>query len=146
MAYTPVCSDYSCNSKNTIACVAYPAGNSLAGMTFQAAAFSVSEQTEVKTENECSQLPEPPPRVGATKTVVINHTKFQLTETDGVATGNYVDGYAYRSFHNHKCYELGIRVAYSNAANYDPGTIREFNLEEVHRRMAVILNSFKFLR
>ena len=44
----------------------------------------------------------------------INGVKFNVAEIDGLATGNLIRGYVYRSFHKGKCYELDIRIASSN--------------------------------
>ena len=72
--------------------------------------------------------------------------QFTVTETDGVATGNLMDGYVYRSFHGNKCYELDIRIAFSNPAYSDPGTIKNFDLKAVHRRLKQVLDTFEFAK
>jgi hypothetical protein len=143
--YIPVCSNFSCDSTGTVACIGYP-GNEMKGTTFQAAAFSVSELKEATTESECLKVEEPPPQVGNARDETVNGTRFKVTETDGVAAGNFVDGYVYRTFHKGKCYELDIRIASSNAANYDPGTVKTFDSERVERTLRTVLASFKFLR
>ena len=145
-AFTPVCSDVSGQSDDTIACVAYPANSIRKGGAFQAAAFSVSRLKEANAASECLNVAEPPPHVGTTHTKTINGVKFSVTEIDGVATGNLMDGYVYRSFHRNSCYELDIRIAFSNnARNYDSGTVKNFDLEEVHRSLKKVLDTLKFL-
>jgi hypothetical protein len=44
-AYTPVCSDFSCNSAATIACIAHPT-DGIHGTNFDGEAFSVNELKE----------------------------------------------------------------------------------------------------
>ena len=143
-AYTPVCSDSSGIKDATVVCVAYPA-DSLKGTNFQAAAFSVNQRDAANTE-ECLKVTEPPPLVGPIRSETINGVKFNVIETDGVAAGNLIDGVAYRSFHRNRCYELDIRVAFSNIGNFDPGTVREFDSEAVHGPLKSVLNTFQFLK
>ena len=69
-----------------------------------------------------------------------------MAEIGGAAAGNIIDGYVYRSFHNGRCYELDIRIATSNSGNSDPGTVKNFDYEKVHRTLKTVLESFKFLR
>jgi hypothetical protein len=144
-AFTPVCSDFSCNSAETVACVAYPAVM-MRGTNFQAAAFSVTERKEATTEGECLKVAEPPPHVGSARKETVNGVTFTVIETDGVATGNLIDGYVYRSFHRDKCYELDVRIAFSNPANADPGTMKNFDLGVVHHRLKQVLDTFKFIK
>jgi len=144
-AYTPVCSDFSCDSTGTVACIAYPASE-MKGTTFQAAAFSVNERKEATTESKCLKVEEPPPQVGNAHNETVNGVRFKVTEADGVATGNFIDGYNYRTFHQGTCYELDIRIAFSNIANYDPGAVKSFDSEKVERTLKNVLASFKFLR
>ncbi|HEX6505930.1 MAG TPA: hypothetical protein VF011_22045 [Terriglobales bacterium] len=144
-AFTPVCSNFSCDSSGTVACIAYPSSE-MKGTSFQAAAFSVNELKNATTETECLTVEEPPPHVGKAQNETIDGVKFTVTETDGVETGNLIDGYVYRTFHQAKCYELDIRIAYSNPAYADPGTMKDFDLNVVHRDLKRVLDTFVFLK
>jgi hypothetical protein len=144
-AFTPVCSDFSGDSTGTVACIAYPA-RGMKGTSFQAAAFSVSERRKASTESECLKVEERPPHVGKTHDENVNGVRFAVTETDGVATGSLIDGYVYRGFHRNKCYELDIRIAYSNPAYADRGTMKNFDLKAVQRRLKQVLDTFKFAK
>lgn len=146
LAYTPICSNYQCLSSDTMVCIGYPHDRTLEGTNFDGAAFSVSIDPHAGTKDGCSRMAEPPPRVGQAREVVVNGTKFQLVQTDGVGAGNFLDGYAYRAFYQHTCYELDIRIAYSSIANDDPGTRREFDSEKVRARLESVLKSFRFRR
>jgi hypothetical protein len=66
-----------------------------------------------------------------------------VTETDGVAAGNLIEGQAYRSFHGDKCYELDIRIAFPNAADYQPAT-KSFDIKTVRRDLKRTLRTFQF--
>jgi hypothetical protein len=89
---------------------------------------------------------EPPPHTGRARKETVNGMTFTVIETDGVATGNLIDGYVYRTFHRDKCYELDVRIAYSNPGIADPGTIKYFDLKAVHRRLKRVLDTFKFVK
>jgi len=143
-AFTPVCSDFSGQSDGTVTCIAYPAAE-MKDTNFQAAAFSVSEIKGATTVAECLKVEEPPPHVGIVRKETVNGVIFTVIETDGVATGNLIDGYVYRSFHRNRCYELDVRIAFSNPAYADPGTMKNFDLEMVHHRLKRVLDTFKFV-
>lgn len=144
-AFTPVCSDVYGDSDDTVACVAYPASEAKENTSFQAAAFSVSQMKRSTTDSECLRIAEPPPHVGTSHNEMINGTKFSVSEVDGVATGNLINGYAYRTFHRNKCYELDIRIAFSNSGNANPGTLKNFNIEKVRHRLDKVLRTFKVM-
>lgn len=144
-AFTPVCSDFSGQSDRTVTCIAYPA-EGMKGTNFQAAAFSVSELKAATTQAECLKVEEPPPHVGRARRETLNGVTFRVIETDGVAAGNLIDGYVYRSFHRDKCYEMDLRIAFSNPDNADPGTMKNFDLAVVHHRLKQVLDTFKFVQ
>jgi hypothetical protein len=116
------------------------------GTNFQAAAFSVSELKAPTTQAECLKVGEPPPHVGTARNESVNGVTFTVMETDGVATGNLIDGYVYRSFHRGKCYELDVRIAFSNPDYADPGTMKNFDFKAVHHRLKQVLDTFKFVK
>lgn len=144
-AYTPVCSDFSGESDGTIACIAYPA-EAMKGTNFEAAAFSVSELKAATTEAECVKVEEPPPHIGSAHKTTVKGVSFVVIETDGVATGNLIHGYAYRSFHRDKCYELDMRIASGNPAYADPGIMKSFDPKLVHHRLKQVLDTFTFIK
>ena len=141
-AYIPVCSDFSGSRSKTVACLAYPA-SSVRGTNFQAAALSVNE-TNATTRGGCLNIAEAHART--LRNAEVNRVTFTVIETDDAAAGSLMDGVTYRSFHQNKCYELDIRIASSNIANYDPGTVREFERDAVYRSLKSALNTFQFLK
>ena len=84
--------------------------------------------------------------IGTARTETVNGVTFNVTETDGVGAGNLMDGYVYRSFHGNRCYELDIRIAFSNVGNFDLGTVKEFDDKSVYRSLKSVLNTFQFLK
>jgi len=141
-AYIPVCSDFSGSRGTTIACVAYLA-DGMKGTNFQAAAFSVNQINAITTDG-CLNIAES--NVRTLRKEQVNGVTFSVIETGGVAAGNLMDGEAYRSFHQNKCYELDISIASSNIGNYDPGTVRGFDREAVYRSLKSVLNTFQFVK
>ena len=85
------------------------------------------------------------PHVGTARRETLNGVVFAVVETDGVATGNLIDGYVYRSFHKDKCYELDVRIAFSNPAHADPGTMKNFELEMAHHRLKQVQDTLRFV-
>jgi hypothetical protein len=123
--------------------LAYLAGGNK-GTNFQAAAFSVNQINAITTDR-CLNIAES--NVRTLRKEKVNGVTFNEIETGGgVAAGNLMDGEAYRSFHQNKCYELDIRIASSNIGNCDPGTVREFDREAVYRGLKSVLNTFQFVK
>jgi hypothetical protein len=143
-AYIPVCSDFSGDSAATLACIAYPASGTK-GTNLEAAAFSVNELKKVVAESECIKLDEPPPHRNV-KDENVNGITFKVAESDGIAAGNFIDGHVYRTFHDGKCYELDIRIASSNIANHESGSVKSFDLGKVQRTLKPAVASFTFLK
>jgi hypothetical protein len=137
-AYTPICPSA---IFDTAACIAYP---SQPDTNLEGAAFSVSELKQATNQEECLKVAEPPPHIGRTRKEIINRIPFSVTETDGVALGNFQTGFVYRTFHRKLCYELAIRISSFNLANADPGTVKGFDQEAVQRTLQRVLESFEF--
>jgi hypothetical protein len=132
-----------------LACFTYPKEKFIDKPSFVAASFFVSEIQAAKTEKVC--LKGSPdwfvinPKAGTT---TINHVTFKTFEIGDNWTGHGQSGPAYRTFHDGKCYELGIQTVMSRA-EYDPGTVNKFTKKdssEVERRLRQALNSFVFLK
>lgn len=143
--YIPVCADYSSDSAGTVACVAYPT-NEMKGTNFGAAAFSVNELKNIAGESACLKLKDSPPQAGKTRDETVNGVEFKVTKIESGAAGHLLESYVYRSFHNGTCYELDINIASANIGNYDPGTMKAFDVEKVERSLKAVLASFKFLK
>jgi len=62
------------------------------GSNFEAAAFSVSELKQARSEAGL-KLDEPAPHAAHPQYQTVNGVKFEVIETDGVAAGNLMDGY-----------------------------------------------------
>ncbi len=137
----PVCDD-DAHSGGVMACIAYPPDKNKTNL--EAATFSVSEINGDVTENKC--LSGVPNRDFPVHSIKINGVEFKASEVDGVATGSSLDAYIYRSFHKNRCYELDIRMAVSNPALFDPGTIKPVDLNEVRKPLDKVLRSFRFLK
>jgi hypothetical protein len=134
---------------SAMACFAYPKEQFKDKPHFVAATFFVSEIQSAKTEEVCLK--------GSLNWFVIsskaerstiNHVTFETFEIGDNWAGGGQSGPAYRTFHNGKCYELGIQTVISRA-EYDPGTVKDFTQKdrsEVESRLRQALNSFVFLK
>ena len=150
-AFTPVCDDPGRQGNSTtLVCFGYPKAKFKDYPTFEAATFSVAHIKSATTEKKCLDG-EPDwvidPR-GSGKTVSINHERFTLFETDGVATGHGFDGHVYRNFHRNACYEVSIRIASTDSWVFGVPvkelTRKDWN--EVNGRLKQALDSFRFLK
>jgi hypothetical protein len=132
-----------------LACFAYPEGRFKDKPHFVTASFFVSEIPSAKTENVCLKG-SPNWFVISSKasTTTINHVNFKTFEIGDNWTSGGQSGPAYRTFHNGKCYELGIQTVISRA-EYDDGPFKEFTKKdwsEVEGRLRQALHSFVFLK
>ena len=126
-------------------CVAYTAEAS-PDTNLDGAAFSVNEIRDAESLKSCFSLPEPPPKVSPSHVENINGARFIATQVEGVGSGHSLEGYVYRAFHHGKCYELDIRIVTENGTGYDPGTLKNFDVEQVRNSLKIALNSFTFLK
>jgi hypothetical protein len=146
-AYIPVCP----NSRNAAnaACVAYPRVRYKEYRTFGAAAFSVAEMQEFKTEEDCLKVSDALslPDKGKAQ-VLINGVSFKIFDQDGAAMNHDLDGAVYRTFHSGRCYELAARVTMTNAGVFDE-PVRQLSrsgLKNLHQSLFQIAQSFRFLK
>src|ERR1700737_1161503 len=134
---------------STMACFAYPSEKFKNKPLFDAAAFYVSVVQSAKTENVCLKgSPDWLVIDSKAGTTTINHVAFKTFEIGDNWTSGGQSGPAYRTFHDGKCYELGIQTSTSRAV-YDHGTVKEFTKKdwsEVEGRLSQPLNSFVFLK
>lgn len=144
-AYIPVCSANSCKMEGTLGCIAYPKEKLRDAATLEAGALSVNVIDDANSESKCNDLPEPPPHVGSTRLQIINGAIFRVTQTDGAASTQFGENYAYRTFHDGKCYELDIRIASRTGTTLDPPA-KQFNVTPVHKSLSQVLKTFRFLK
>lgn len=132
-----------------LACFTYPKEKFIDKPAFVAATFYVSEILSAETEEVClNGSPDWYVIKSDAETTTINHVTFKIFEIGDNWTDHGQSGPAYRTFHNGKCYELGIQNVFSRA-EYDPGTVKEFTKKdwsEVERHLRQALDSFAFLK
>jgi len=146
-SYIPVC-------ESAAVCTVYPKSK-YGGTNFEAAAFQEREIDDAATASACLTPPMKAPN-GAEFDIaakdprrIINGVDFLHGINSEGAMGHYMDTDLYRAFHKSRCYELGINIATTSFANYDPGTVKEFTItDHQHLRgdLTAILDSFKFLK
>jgi hypothetical protein len=95
-----------------------------------------------RTEEECNEIDTGQFPI---KREIINGIHFHYGETGGAAAGSVVGGPAYRTFHNHVCFELALRVATDNTPHDDSGVIVQFDSTKLEMQLRRILRTFQFV-
>lgn len=144
-AYISVCNDSSTTPASTLVCFGYPSELKHYG-THVAAAFSVSKIERAVTRKECLDGSPDGARSGAT--VTINHVKFRVFHVRDAAMSHYLKGRMYRTFHHDRCYELSVRVTWTNPMVLDPPgkNLTREDWKDLNQRLDQPLDSFRFLK
>jgi len=74
---------------------------------------------------------------------IINGLVWQVFHKAEPAAGNLYDSTLYRLVDSDVCYELALLLHSGNIGNYDPGTVTEFNREEITAKLKSILETFE---
>jgi hypothetical protein len=131
----------------TKACFAY-SNRKYKGSQFVAASFYVSEIDSDKTKAACLRGSRDWFVIKQGIITSINHIVFKKFEIGDNWTSGGQDGPAYRTFHNGRCYELGIQT-FTSRAVYDDGPAKALpkkEWSEIERSLNEPLNSFVFLK
>jgi hypothetical protein len=70
----------------------------------------------------------------------VNGLTFVHTTTDGAGAGNYYQQEIFRTVYNNACNEVIFFIHYTNAGNYAPGTVTEFNRDAVMKNLEAVLS------
>jgi hypothetical protein len=76
--------------------------------------------------------------------VMVNDISFVPFTTNGAGAGNFYDVRAYHTVQNSICYEIALTLHTTNIANYDPGTVTEFDMTLGWSILEKIFNAFLF--
>ena len=102
--------------------------------------FLFSVMDDAQTVSTCTQpLPQLETVIGQ-KT--INGYIFTQSEAVGVGAGNIYDQVIYRTVYNSICYEAVFYMHSGNIGNYTPGTVIEFDRNELVQKFEGILATF----
>jgi hypothetical protein len=66
---------------------------------------------------------------------IINGLTFVHTSAEGAGAGNYYQQEIYRTVHSNTCTEVVYFIHYTNASNYTPGTITEFDSDSIVKNL-----------
>jgi hypothetical protein len=144
-----VCSDLG-DQARTLACFAYPNDKFKNKPSFTAAMFFVDEIEQATTEKACLRGSEnwDSAEIEKARLRKINGITFKVFEiADNWMSGGQW-GPVYRTFHDNKCYELGIQTAMV-LGGYDSETLKRFTQkdnDEVQGRLNEAVNSFIFVK
>ena len=131
-------------------CVMFPAER-YKGTNFEQASLQV-KFVDAKTPGSCSK-PGPdvwPEGISATEpTRLINGVRFAHSRIGAGAMSHELENNVYRAFKNGTCYEVSVKVTFTNFQVYEPGTIKDFtkgDYKRVVQDLMQVLDSFKILR
>jgi hypothetical protein len=152
-AYQPTCDDLADpgHGQTSIACFAYPKNRFTDTEAFEAATFSVEVVDDHTTAKTCLAGPNlKGPEgygldVGKHGTTRINGVSFARFELGEGEMNQGVDVKLYRTFHNGKCYQLGIDEANAASVLFDPPA-EEADWDEVERTFEQTRKSCRFLK
>ena len=95
---------------------------------------------DAQTVSTCTQ---PLPQLETvTGQKTINGYVFTQSEAVGVGAGNIYDQVIYRTVYNSICYEAVFYMHSGNIGNYTPGTVIEFDRNELVQKFEGILATF----
>ena len=84
-----------------------------------------------------------------TENTNINGVRFKVFHISDAWLSGSQGGDMYRTFHEKKCYELGVQQVWVSTGGLDAGTFRKFTKEDarmVRLRLKEALDSFRFLK
>jgi hypothetical protein len=149
-AYQPTCDDLADpgHGQTSIGCFAYPK-NKFSDTNLEAATFSVEVVDEHTTAKSCLAGPDlgglGVDKHGITRIHGASFAAFEFGE-GGMNQG--VDVELYRTFHNGKCYQLGVNFATANAEVFDPPirALTDKDEKEINGTLEAARKSFRFLK
>jgi hypothetical protein len=146
-SYIPVCHDES------LVCITFPPSR-YEGTTFEDASVEVT-LLPAKTLQACLN----PGKYELSNSLdawfqidaknpsrMIDGTRFLHAFDEGAAMSHHIATDLYRGYKNGRCYDLALRIAFTNFKVYPPGAIKEFTSHEqkrVHAQLERILDSFR---
>ncbi len=150
-AHAPVCDDtahWASAGQTSIACFAYPKNKFTDTPAFEAATFSVEVVDDRKTAKSCLAGPEGVEDVDKHGIAKIDGVSFSVFEIGEGGMNQSTEGDVYRTFHDGKCYQLGINRGTAQADVFDP-PVRELSdadWHEVNGTLEQARKSFRFLK
>lgn len=139
-AYIPPCGEDPVPNQ-PIVCIAYPHNRYTNSATFQAATFSVDETNAA--ERDCLT-----PSDTKSGEIRIRGVKFKVFESADAAMNRSRNTRGYVTFHNGKCYGMGITIVTTNAQVFDPPAkeLTKKQWVEVNGQLERVRDSFRFLK
>lgn len=135
LSYIPVCND------SMLGCLVY-SKDKQPNTNFEGAGVSL-DRLGLGTEASCLMVQQGETRQAD---LVINGVNFAVYKGSGAATGHFEEYINYRTFKNNDCIGITLRVTSTNIGNYEPGTVKEFNSNEVWNKLKQVLSTFNFTK
>jgi hypothetical protein len=103
----------------------------------------ISSTSDAQVVATCT---EPNLNVGAPEQLIgkeiINGYAFVHSTTEGAGAGNYYTQEIYRMLNKNVCHEVIYFIHYTNAGNYPPGTITEFDSDALMQKLYGVFSTF----
>jgi|GEM_PF-3366836 len=115
------------------------------GTNFGSGIMTVAVHPKITTQAECNTYDAGSGVKQLTTTQNINNVTFHTGSFTGAAAGTKYDTKLYHVLHNGMCYEINATVGISNIGNYEPGTIKEVNEDDVWKKFDEVINTFTFI-
>jgi hypothetical protein len=75
--------------------------------------------------------------------VTVNGLTFVHSTSEGAGAGNFYQQEIYRTVNMGVCHEVIYFIHFTNASNYTPGTVTEFNRHAVMQNLQAVLSMIK---
>jgi hypothetical protein len=138
LSYLPI------SNENTVAYIYY-SGDGYKGTNFEHAGVSINISKNMITDAKCNNFGSSADLArNQVADVRINGIAFKSATGSDAGVGHSLQIQVYRNFHNNACYEIALRVGSANIGNFAPGTVKEFNQNEIWQRLQEIVKTFTF--
>lgn len=113
------------------------------GTNFVGAWVAVASDAEAITVESCETFEDFEEIVGTIESQQVNNTTWHRMVSGGGAAGTEFESRIYHTFHEDTCYEAALHIAIGTIGNYEPGTVREVNKDEVWQRLEEVFATFR---
>ncbi len=138
LSYIPPCQD------GALACAAFAGKDLQPGTNLGGGGFSV-RTVPAASESACKSAAGSAPNAdGAPLEGNIDGQRYWVTSGGGAAAGHSESATSYVTWHGNTCWQLSLSLGQTNVGNYEPGSIKEFDVPAARRPLERTLVSFRF--
>ena len=132
--------------QNDVALGGYYSGTAYADTNFRSMSVAASETLAKDGDEDCAdfdgyRMCRGDEGVGD---ATINAIPFQYAAMQDAAVGNRLEARKYWTIRDGRRYEVLLTLSYTDASNYTPGTVKEFDRKGCWEKLLSILQTFSF--